>query len=66
MGEECQDRISRGMRPVCVEVCPANARDFGDLDDPNSSISKRLAASRYIKLLENMGTEPKYFVVVGP
>jgi Fe-S-cluster-containing dehydrogenase component len=47
-------------------VCPAGARDFGDLDDPGSSISRRLANSRYVKLLDNMGTKPKYFVVVGP
>lgn len=66
MGEECLERISRGERPICVAVCPANARDFGDIDDPNSSISRRLAESRYVKLLENVGTDPKYYVVVGP
>ncbi|KUO88074.1 MAG: molybdopterin oxidoreductase [Thermoproteus sp. JCHS_4] len=66
MGEECQARIAKGEQPVCVAVCPAGARGFGDLDDPGSSISRRLAESRYVKLLDNMGTRPKYFVVVGP
>jgi Fe-S-cluster-containing dehydrogenase component len=47
-------------------VCPAKARVFGDVDDPHSKISRRLASSRYVRLLENKGTEPKYFVVVGP
>lgn len=63
--EECLDRIKNGEMPICVTVCPAGARAFGDIDDPNSEISRRLAKSRWIKLLENKGTEPKYFVVVG-
>lgn len=66
MGEECLARIGQGLRPVCVEVCPADARDFGDLDDPSSSISRRLSSSRYVRLLEDRGTKPKYLVVVGP
>ncbi|MFN3805014.1 MAG: 4Fe-4S dicluster domain-containing protein [Pyrobaculum sp.] len=64
MAGECLSRVKAGLQPVCVEVCPAGARAFGDIDDPNSEISKRLARSRYIRLLEDKGTEPKYFVVV--
>lgn len=65
MGEECQSRLKDGLQPVCVTVCPADARAFGDLDDPNSPINLRLSKSRVIRLLEDKGTEPKYFVVVG-
>ncbi|MEM4045169.1 MAG: 4Fe-4S dicluster domain-containing protein, partial [Fervidicoccaceae archaeon] len=43
MGEACKARVSRGELPFCVAVCPANARAFGDLDNPNSDISKRIA-----------------------
>jgi len=66
MAEECLSRVKACLQPVCVEVCPAGARAFGDVDDPASEISRRLARSRYIKLLEEKGTSPKYFVVVGP
>lgn len=66
MGEECQERVARGEQPVCVAVCPAGARAFGDIDNPASEISQRLARSRYVRLLENLGTEPKYYIVVGP
>lgn len=66
MGEECLRRVARGEAPVCVLVCPAEARAFGDLDDPNSDINKRLKARRYIRLFEDKGLEPKYFIAVGP
>ena len=65
MGEGCQERVKRGLQPMCVTVCPAGARAFGDLDDPNSEVSRRLRRSRVIRLLEYKGTKPKYFVVVG-
>jgi Fe-S-cluster-containing dehydrogenase component len=31
-------------KPRCVEVCPTGALLFGDLDDPDSQVSQRLAA----------------------
>ncbi len=42
----CVHRVDEGRQPACVEACPAEkgkAMLFGDLNDPNSEISKRIA-----------------------
>ena len=36
----CKERTDRGDIPMCVRVCPGRARVYGDLDDPESEISK--------------------------
>lgn len=55
----CYHRISRGMKPACVEVCPTGARIFGDLSDPESAVSKFREENRVQVLKPHMGTEPK-------
>ena len=41
----CAHRVDKGMIPRCVESCPLDAIVFGDMDDPNSEISKLKASS---------------------
>lgn len=57
----CKERTDVGEEPMCVVCCPARARVYGDLDDPNSEISKLRAKSNVRILLEEMGTEPQVF-----
>jgi Fe-S-cluster-containing dehydrogenase component len=53
----CVHRIEAGQEPVCVAGCPSKAMIFGDLDDPNSLIHKKLSKS--VQLLAAEGTQPK-------
>jgi len=44
---------------ACVQTCTAKARYFGDLDDPNSTVSLLAKSSRAFRLQEDVGTMPK-------
>jgi molybdopterin-containing oxidoreductase family iron-sulfur binding subunit len=47
------------MKPACVQSCSARALVFGDLNDPESEVSRLSRSPRGSKLLEDLGTLPK-------
>jgi Fe-S-cluster-containing dehydrogenase component len=49
--------------PACVNICPVGARVFGDLTDPDSPVSKAIAANPTLRLREELGTEPSVYYV---
>ncbi|MCB9556316.1 MAG: 4Fe-4S dicluster domain-containing protein [Deltaproteobacteria bacterium] len=55
----CYHRISAGKRPACVTVCPTGARNFGDLNDPKSEVSRLIKRHRYRVLKPELGTVPR-------
>ena len=57
----CVERTSQGLEPSCVEACPAKARKFGDLNDPNSDVSKAIRERGGQQLLPEKGTKPQVY-----
>lgn len=69
----CVQRIDRGLEngltpgvdqaatPACVVACPTGARMFGDLNDPESPVSKALARYPSFRLRDNLGTGPRVY-----
>jgi menaquinone reductase, iron-sulfur cluster-binding subunit len=47
--------------PACVEACPTGAIQFGDLNDPDSPVSRAAKSEGSFRLLEKLGTEPKIY-----
>jgi len=60
----CVDRIynetlpEEDREPACVRTCPAGARHFGDLADPDSAVSQLVAERGGYDLLPEQGTKP--------
>jgi len=44
---------------ACQAVCPTQAIVFGDVNDPNSRVSKLKANERNYSLLEELNTKPR-------
>ncbi|MGM0397877.1 MAG: sulfate reduction electron transfer complex DsrMKJOP subunit DsrO [Halobacteriota archaeon] len=61
----CSHRVEEGLDPACVVNCPSDARIFGDLDDPNSTVSKYVKEYNTTRLLEDKETEPKTYYIQG-
>jgi Fe-S-cluster-containing dehydrogenase component/DMSO reductase anchor subunit len=73
----CVDRIDYGIglgvtpgvdpraTPACVNSCIADALQFGDLDDPDSNVSKLLREHRHFRMHDGLGTGPGFYYLHG-
>ncbi|NLF55885.1 MAG: 4Fe-4S dicluster domain-containing protein [Thauera phenolivorans] len=61
----CAHRVDDGLLPACVETCVGGARIFGDINDPNGELSRRLKeAQPELKVLKpELETAPRVFYI---
>ena len=57
----CAHRTELGLQPACVIVCPEQAIIAGDLDDPNSEISRLVSREQSSVRKPEQGTKPKVY-----
>jgi Fe-S-cluster-containing dehydrogenase component/formate-dependent nitrite reductase membrane component NrfD len=61
----CTHRVDIGLEPACVNVCPEHAIISGDMDNPETEISKLLARETVSVRKPEKGTKPKLFYIDG-
>ncbi len=61
----CAHRIDVGLEPACVVVCPTQAIISGDLNDPNSKISKLKSRHQVSVRKGEKGTLPALYYIDG-
>ena len=71
----CTDRIDQAAKtgqvpgrdpevtPACVNSCISGAMSLGDLDDPESKVSKLLAGTQHFRMHEDLGTGPGVYYI---
>ncbi|MFC2171728.1 4Fe-4S dicluster domain-containing protein [Acidobacteriota bacterium] len=57
----CMHRVDKGLKPACINGCPATARYFGDLEDPDSDVSQLIKTQRGFRLNPEFGTDPAVY-----
>jgi tetrathionate reductase subunit B len=55
----CYHRITKGQQPACVEVCPTEARIFGDLNNLSDRLVRFQRANDISVLKPDLNTAPK-------
>jgi molybdopterin-containing oxidoreductase family iron-sulfur binding subunit len=60
----CLHRLHAGMLPACVTTCDGGVMFFGDLNDPDSLVSKVVRTHGSMKLQAALKTEPRVHYLV--
>ncbi len=61
----CAHRVDVGLEPACVNVCPVGAIVSGDMDNPETNISKLLSRQTVTVRKAEKGTSPNLFYING-
>jgi Fe-S-cluster-containing dehydrogenase component len=59
----CEHRVKKGELPNCVVACPAKARIFGDISNPNSEVAQLVKKYKGTVLKPEKGTKPNVYYI---
>jgi len=63
LAEGLSPGVDREATPACVNACPSTARCFGDLDDPESQVSRLIKEKRAESLHPEFGNKPSIYYI---
>jgi len=59
----CYHRISKGGNSACAQACPFDARQIGNLKDPNDPVAQAVMTQRVGVLRDEYGTKPNVYYI---
>jgi Fe-S-cluster-containing dehydrogenase component len=57
----CLEFIEKGEKPACVTTCMTGVRTFGDLEDPDSEVSRLIVKQRLKQFKADLNTRPRIY-----
>lgn len=65
LAQGLQPGLDDDATPACVTVCSAGVLHFGDLDDPDSEVSRMIRENKTARLQEELGTRPAVYYIIA-
>jgi tetrathionate reductase subunit B len=59
----CYHRISKGLKPACVQACPMGARKIGNFKDPQDPVTQVIKTQRVGVSKPEYGTKPQVYFI---